>query len=283
MSETSNDPISIQVTDSPIQTKDQSLRKNDILSQMHLARLGETDHRYRECIFVQEAFDAMIAHGMSDRTREVGGILSGFHQGDQTIITRFIPAISEGTAGQFHFTESVWATAIKENDRMNMQTHTDDNFVGWFHTHPKDYPPEPRTMEDRYIMQHLFGISDKHNPKDMTTFIMTTYSNNPRPRIAAWKWDKQNQEAVWMKGIAVATRSASIPNNATYFIPESQNAKRWGEPKEKINLTLEDINPPTVTITADDLAQQDAKGTFFSKIAKLFRDRTIEDQIKIIK
>jgi len=218
MPETGSDNLNISISpdESPV-LKDQTKRKEQLLRNRTILRIGERDRNYRDILILDTAFDAMMKYGMSDRTKEVAGIFAGFHTGDQTILTQFIPAESaQATAGQVNFSPDTWAELHRTNDRINQQHGTDDEIVAWFHSHPADYPPAPHTSQDQFIMQNYFSFADRKGPKDQATIIMTTYRDRPGAALAAWKWDAETSQAVYMKGISVA-RKTNDPVPAYYY------------------------------------------------------------------
>jgi proteasome lid subunit RPN8/RPN11 len=222
--------INIEIKDNPDAHADNTAYYETLMKDRHIVRLGEQDPSYRNMMFTQEAYDDMIKHGMSDRNVEVGGALVGFHHGDQTVITGFIPAEhAVGTVGNIKFTTETWATFGTKIDARNSQNGTHDIMIGWFHSHPNDYPPQPLTGGDRFIMKGYFPESDKDGAIDQATVIMTTYTGNPNPSIAAWKWDKTTEQAVLVKGFGIATYNANTSAKADYFNPGTPEGRRIGK------------------------------------------------------
>jgi len=224
---------------------------------------------------------------MSDRSIEKAGVLRGFHQGDQTIITGFIGLeASYATGGAVTFSADMWAEANRLNDSQNTKEGSNDSVMGWFHTHPRDYPPIPLSADDRLIMSAYFPESGKTTPGDRTTIIMTTQSNDPAEILAAWKWDKDNNRAVLLRGLGIAKNSSSEPTSRYFTTTEEarnvigqlsvdiqvskSDMPSKGEQKEEdgvsiekneeedmLRITLDDMPDEVLRLTTEDLGQEE--------------------------
>jgi len=227
---------------------DHSAETKSLLDGRQILPLGEAEPDYRRLVFLGEAFDQMIGYGNSNRGRELGGALFGYHDDNsgETIITRFIASTdAQSTWGEINFHATDWAHLLTTNDALNNSEGTDHKMVAWFHTHPHDYPPMPLTSGDRQIMRDHFAEHD--GPDDTTTLIMTTVPSiqgGPENEIvlAAWKWDKERGEARLMRGAQVARKPNSPSAEVTYFDPPIE-AGRVVKDKltETITIELEDL------------------------------------------
>lgn len=228
-------------------------RRDMLLRGREVITLGEEDNRFRQIIFLEEAFRDMVAWGMSDRSIERGGVLCGFHSGGQTIITRFIGSeIAVGTSGRIHFTPEVWADLNRRNDVINNQNMADDEIMAWFHTHPNDWPPSPLTADDREAMSRRFAESDKNSPADRSTAILTTFSGNPNETIALWKWKTDQESAVLMNGIAIAVKDKRVIPQTDYYSPPEPNARVVRHETESITVDASDLDERTGALRIED-------------------------------
>mgnify|MGYP001616642563 CR=1 FL=1 len=245
--------IPIEITPQRMDTVNNKQRQDTLLRGREIMQYGEADNRFRKVIFLEEAFKEMVAWGMSDRSTERGGVLFGFHNGDQTIITRFIGSqIAEGTAGSINITSEAWADLHRRNDAINRQSMTNDEMMAWFHTHPSDYPPTPLTTDDRETMSRHFSESDKNSPADRSTIIMTTYSGQPSESIAMWKWKADQESAVLVNGIAIAVKNNQAAPQTSYYAPSEASSRVVKPETESIEIDVDDLDETTGFLNIQD-------------------------------
>lgn len=219
----------------PLPKVDRTEETGRLLAGRELIPLGESEPEYRKLVFLEEAFQEMINYGVSDRSRELGGALFGYHDDAEgaTIITRFVAASNaRSNEGAINFGPDDWAQMHLHNDQANNTQGTDHRMVAWFHTHPHNYPPTPLTSYDRFIMKNIFPESK--GPEDQTTIILTTgserllgagSSNDNDTFLAGWKWDKDAGEAKLMNGITIATTPDQTSQSVKYFKPRLEAAR----------------------------------------------------------
>lgn len=241
--------VPIEILPTQIDIVNNTQRRDALLGGREIVPLGETDDRFRQVVFLEEAFDEMIAFGMVDRSLERGGALIGFHCGNQTIITGFLGSqIVEGTSGTINFTSDEWIDLSRRSDTLNRQNGTNDEIMAWFHTHPVDYPPSPLTTGDREIMSRRFDISDKQSPDDRSTIIMTTYTGDPRATVAVWKWKSDEQSALLVSGVAIASKNRRAFAQSTYYSPKETGARVVKPIRETVEIDLTDLDQDTGVI-----------------------------------
>lgn len=248
-----NEELPIEISPAPTDTDNNKQRRDTLIRGREIVPLGEPDNRFRQIVFLEEAFKEMVAWGMADRSRERGGALVGFHSGDQTIITRFIGAsLAEGSPGSINFTPEAWADLHRRNDAINRQNMTNDDMVAWFHTHPTDYPPTPITSDDRHTMSGYFAESDKNSPDDRSTVIMTTYNGQPEAFIAVWKWKTDQESALLVNGIEIAVKDKQMAPSTRYYSPPEAGARVVQQRVESITIDVSDLDEATGAIKIQD-------------------------------
>lgn len=246
-------PIEIAELPQPDDSVRNEQRRDTLLRGREIIPVGEEDNRFRQIIFLEEAFKDMVAWGMLDRSIERGGVLCGFHSGGQTIITRFIGSeIAVGTSGRINITPEAWRDIHRRNDAINNQNMTNDEIMAWFHTHPNDYPPSPLTTDDREAMSQRFAESDKNSSADRSTIIMTTFTGNPNEAVAVWKWKADQESAVLMNGIAIAVKDKRVIPQTDYYSPPEPNARVVRPETESITVDASDLDERTGTLKIED-------------------------------
>ncbi len=104
-----------------------------------------------------EAMAAMREHGLTDTSRECGGVMVGQklegEKGPVVLVEAVIPALyADGHHGSVTFTHETWEQINQEKD----QDYADLRIVGWYHTHPgfgiflSDY--------DEFIQKNFFDL-----------------------------------------------------------------------------------------------------------------------------
>lgn len=201
-------------------------RLETALAGREIVRFGDEDGRFRNIIFLDEAYNDMLVYGTTNRNVERAGALFGFHCGDCTVVARFIGSgVAEGRTGEVDFVPTVWGDFLTQNDSLDQLHDTEYKMVAWFHTHPIGYPSAPYSSHDRFIMSGYFAISDKDSLDDKSTVIMTPTADNSTPTIAVWKWDPQRNRAVLVNGIKVAVRAGSSVQSLNYYFPGNESAR----------------------------------------------------------
>jgi proteasome lid subunit RPN8/RPN11 len=104
-----------------------------------------------------EAMAAMREHGLTDTSRECGGVMVGQklegEKGPVVLVEAVIPAaLAQGHHGSLTFTHEAWDHINQVKD----QDYADLRIVGWYHTHPgfgiflSDY--------DEFIQKNFFDL-----------------------------------------------------------------------------------------------------------------------------
>jgi proteasome lid subunit RPN8/RPN11 len=169
---------------------------------------------YRRCGFValrdfvlvvaDAALREARAYSMTDRDREVGGLLVGGFYIDDTFarplryveIEGFVPAVRGiSQTGHFTFTHEAWAGAR----RIKEQRFGDELInVGWHHTHPGIGPF--LSNQDQYIQKH-------HFPEPWMTALVV----DPRAKGADFEFFLMERDVVRPTGFLLMTHVAGAP------------------------------------------------------------------------
>lgn len=141
----------------PLQTVEYEKRQSpDQKRSMVSLRYGKDDQREPRVFISMQAMQKIEAHGRTDLSREIGGVMMGEYGKDEKgLFIEVVDAIPaehvEHSSAQIKFTHKSWV----DIDRKQAEQCPDLNRVGWYHTHP-GFGVFLSHM-DVFIHEHFFG------------------------------------------------------------------------------------------------------------------------------
>ncbi len=147
----------VDISLGPLQTVEYEKRQSpDEKRRLVSLRYGKNDQREPRVFITMQAMRKIEAHGRTDLSREIGGVMMGEYGKDEKgLFIEIVDAIPaehvEHSSAQIKFTHKSWV----DIDRKQAEQCPDLKRVGWYHTHP-GFGVFLSHM-DVFIHEHFFG------------------------------------------------------------------------------------------------------------------------------